>query len=100
VDCISTRVALLAFVILGSSVLDALFTLFQVGNGASEVNPLMHFALEAGMPVFVAAKTGITGFGVCFLAAHQNLRLSFLAMHAIAVMYGALLAYHGLLFMF
>jgi hypothetical protein len=98
VDCLSTRVSVLAFLILCSSVLDALFTLLHVGDGAREINPLMQVALRSGMPAFVAAKTGITGLGIIVLAAHQHLRLGFFALHGIAALYVALLAYHGVLF--
>jgi hypothetical protein len=98
VDRLSPRVFLLALFVFLLSVLDAVFTLLHLEEGAIEANPLMEVALRRGGPaVFLGIKTWITGLGVLFLAAHQNFRLSRIGLRAIAVVYMCLSSYHFLL---
>ena len=97
VDCVSGRVAILALAILVFSVLDALFTLLHLEGGAQEINPFMRVALLAGLPVFLGVKTLGTGAGVVFLAIHQLFRISWAALHGVAIAYAALFTYHMIL---
>ena len=98
-DRLETRVVALTITIVLLSVFDAIFTLLQLEKGAVEMNPFMYLALLEGVSVFLWAKTWLTGFGVAFLAVHQNFRVAMVALHAIAFMYCVLLVYHGYLFL-
>ena len=98
VDCLSGRVIALSLFIFFLSVLDAWFTLLHIQTGAIEANPIMSFALvEGGPSLFLGIKTWFTGFGVAFLAVHQNFRVSSIGLNSIAVLYTCLLTYHVLL---
>ena len=99
VDCPSRRAIALTIGIVLLSILDAYFTLLHVQDGGSEINPFMELALVLGVPVFVAAKTGLTNAGVIFLAIHENFRLGRAALQVTAVAYAALFAYHVALFL-
>jgi len=94
VDRLSMRVVVLSLVIVILSFLDAGFTLLHLELGGWEVNPLMRLALVAGIPFFLTVKICLTGVGVVFLAAHQNFRLSWVALRCVATVYLWLLAYH------
>jgi len=94
VDRLSMRVVLLSLSIVILSFLDAGFTLLHLELGGWEVNPLMRLALVAGIPIFLTIKICLTGVGVVFLAAHQNFRLSWVALRCVAAVYLWLLAYH------
>src|SRR5262245_61337136 len=67
VDCLAPTTVAIALFIVISSILDAGFTLMHLQSGGREVNPLMHLALCAGVPVFLGAKTAGTGLGVLVL---------------------------------
>ena len=56
VDRYSSNILVVIITILALSMLDALFTLFLVGNGAKEANPLMAYYLESGPLVFIFIK--------------------------------------------
>jgi hypothetical protein len=84
-------------VILVSSALDAALTLLHLQDGGQEANPCMAFILVYGQAPFVSVKMVLTGIGVCCLAAHQQFALALRALHGIAGLYLALLAYHLLL---
>ena len=98
VDRPSNEIVALSLLTVVLSVLDALFTLLHLEGGGREVNPFMRLVLGAGVSWFVSLKIGLTGLGVIFLAIHQNFRMSRVALHAIALIYSALLAYHSALF--
>jgi hypothetical protein len=93
----SGRIVLLVLLVVVFSALDALLTLLHIERGGFEVNPVMRWALETGMGTFVATKTVGTSVGAIFLAIHQNFPLSRVALHVVAVVYGAILGYHGIL---
>ncbi len=99
VDRPTRRVTLLVCALTLCSVLDALLTLLYLERGGSEANPLMALALQLGFTAFVGLKMGLTGLGVVFLALHQNFRLGLRGLYAMMLMYLALLAYHGLLWL-
>jgi len=94
VDLPSTRSIALTFVIFALSTLDAFFTINHLRNGASELNPLMQPIIQSGLqPLFIIKSLGI-GLIACFLAIHQNFKISFYGLHASAAIYIVLLAYH------
>jgi hypothetical protein len=98
VDRPSGEVVALCLLTVVLSVLDALFTLLHLEGGGREVNPFMRLVLDAGVSWFVSLKIGLTAVGVMFLAIHQNFRMSRVALHGIALIYSALLAYHSVLY--
>ena len=94
VDCLSFRTIVLTLIIFTLSTLDAIFTRFHLENGAYELNPLMEQVIQSGFQsMFIIKSLGI-GLIACFLASHQNFRISFYGMHALATIYIALLGYH------
>ncbi len=54
------------------SVLDALLTLHLIGQGSTELNPVMSYFLECGPFVFMGAKYFLTCFGVFILLLFRN----------------------------
>jgi hypothetical protein len=100
VDCPSRRVVMLLFIVLGASVLDALFTLFFIQSGGGEANPFMSLVLSHGHTPFVGIKMALTGIGAWFLAAHQAFPMAFKGLHVLAGGYVGLLLMHGIIFLF
>jgi Domain of unknown function (DUF5658) len=95
VDRPSRRTVVLLFIVLGASVLDALFTLLFIQNGGGEANPFMAIAIQRGDTHFVGLKMAMTGIGAWFLAAHQGFPLAFRGLHLLAVGYVGLLLIHA-----
>ncbi len=94
VDLPSFRSILLVLMIFALSTLDAVFTIIHLENGAFELNPLMEAIIESGLQsVFIIKSLGI-GLIACFLAIHQNFKISFYGMHVSATIYTLLLVYH------
>ena len=91
-------VALVLFVTLASG-LDALFTLLHIESGATEMNPIMNFALGHGVGFFLAAKVALTSIGCCFLALHQHFRLGREGLRWLTIAYTVLLVYHATIFL-
>jgi hypothetical protein len=99
VDQPARHVTLLVGVILGCSILDALLTLLYIEQGGSEANPLMAVAIDSGEVWFVAFKMLLTVIGAVMLAIHQNFRMGLRGLYSMAVLYIALLFYHGILWL-
>ena len=95
VDCPSRGVTWLLFVVIISSVLDALFTLVFLDHGGEEANPVMALVLSHGHTPFVGLKMALSGLGAWFLAAHQNFPLAFKALRGLAFGYLMLLLIHA-----
>jgi hypothetical protein len=95
VDSPSQRVVMLLFIVIGASVLDALFTLLFLQDGGGEANPLMAVILNHGYTPFVGIKMALTGIGAWFLAAHQHLPLAIGGLYVLAVGYMGLLGIHA-----
>jgi hypothetical protein len=55
------------FVTLVLCILDACLTIFLVGRGAWEANPLMRHALSVSYEYFLLSKYFLTAFGLLFL---------------------------------
>jgi len=94
VDLPSFRTINLTFIIFTLSILDAVFTIIHLKNGAWEVNPLMRQIIQHGLQSVFIVKSPCVGFTVCFLAFHQNFKTSYYGMHVLAAIYIALLPYH------
>jgi len=94
VDRLSLRTFALILLIFSLSTVDAIFTLIHLQNGGSELNPLMRQIIQSGFPSFVIIKSLGVGLMGCFLAIHQNFKISFYGMHVLTAVYSVLLAYH------
>ena len=94
VDWLSFRTIVLTFTIFTFSILDAIFTIGHLKYGGSELNPLMAQIIQSGFQSVFIIKSPCTGLIACFLASHQNFKISFYGMHALATIYIALTGYH------
>ena len=94
VDYPSLRTAVLTLIILTLSILDAILTFAQLENGGSELNPLMEQIIQSGFQSVLIIKSLGVGLMACFLAVHQNFKISFYAMHFLATIHMVLLTYH------
>ncbi len=52
--------------------IDAFFTLYHLGRGATEVNPIMRFFLDLGVEYFLSYKLIVTVAGLLFLSIHYH----------------------------
>ena len=98
VDCPSRHVVLLVLFVVVASVLDAVFTLCHLQNGAREANPIMAFGLAHGPKSFVYLKMALTCLGAWGLAVHQNFPLAYWSLHSFAGVYAMLLVAHVVFF--
>ena len=94
VDHPSLRTIVLTLIIFTLSTLDAIFTFVQLENGASELNPLMKEIIQSNFQAVLIIKSLGVGLIACFLAIHQNFKISFYGMHVLATTHMGLLAYH------
>lgn len=93
-DCLSPRTFALTLSIFTLSTLDAIFTVIHLQNGGSELNPFMRQIIQSGFQSFVITKSLGVGLLVCFLAIHQNFKVSLYGMYVLAATYSLLTAYH------
>ena len=63
-------------IILVLSILDAVLTLVVIQRGATELNPVMAYFLELGIPAFIVAKYLLTSIGVFILLIFKNVFLT------------------------
>jgi hypothetical protein len=94
VDCLSLRTSALTLLIFILSTLDAFFTLFHLQNGGSELNPFMRLIVQSSFQSFVIIKSLGVGLMGCFLAIHQNFKISLYGMPVLTAIYSVLMAYH------
>jgi len=95
VDRPSFRTIALTFIIFTLSTLDAFFTIFYLKHGAYELNPVMDQIIQGGFEsIFIIIKSLGVGLIACFLAVHQNFKITFYGMHALVTIYIILSAYH------
>jgi hypothetical protein len=80
------------------SLLDAFLTLGHLAHGGAEANPWLARALTHSPARFLQLKMGLTGAGVWILVAHHQHPLAARGLYGLAVVYGALLVYHLLLY--
>ena len=81
------RAIVLTLIIFTLSTLDAILTLVHLENGASELNPLMEQIIRSGFQSMLLIKSVGIGLIACFLASHQNFKISFYGMHVSATIY-------------
>jgi hypothetical protein len=63
---------LLSAVVLMLSLLDAVFTLILIAQGAQELNPVMNYFLSRGPHLFLVVKYGLTALSVLIVVvAHE-----------------------------
>jgi uncharacterized protein DUF5658 len=94
VDCLSLRTYTLTLLIFTLSTLDVIFTFVELKNGALELNPLMRQLIQTDFQLALTIKSLGVGLMACFLAVHQNFKISFYGMPALTAMYSVLMAYH------
>jgi len=76
-------------------VVDAYFTLILIEHGASELNPLLAWALEKDALLFYGTKYSLTAFSVVLLIQHKQ--FMFFGIRGFNVLVGVLLAYAALI---
>ena len=69
------------------SVTDALLTLFLIGEGASELNPIMAYYIRIGPYSFLAVKYALTSIGVVSFLLLRNIYLRPFKMHTGTIFY-------------
>jgi len=94
VDRPSLHTIVLTLIIFTLSTSDGIFTLLHLENGAFELNPLMDQIIQSGFESFFIIKSLGIGLLACFLASHQNFKISFYGLHLSATIYILLSAYH------
>ncbi len=72
IDVYGSRTVAWVLLILSLSVMDALFTLYLIGQGAVEVNPIMDYFLAYGPLSFFAAKYLLTSLGVLLVLVNRR----------------------------
>ena len=72
VDLFSPKLFLPIVAALFFSVMDALLTLFLIGHGAYETNPIMAYYLNIGPYYFFAVKYILTSLGIIVLLIFRN----------------------------
>jgi hypothetical protein len=75
VDFHEPYLLVIAVVMLGLSVADALFTVKLMTDGAEETNPLLAFVLNEHPRLFAVVKMALTGAGVVLLVAFSRTRV-------------------------
>ena len=99
VDCPSRPVALLFFLVVGASGLDALLTLVFIQNGGGEANPLMSFVLSHGQMPFMGVKMGLTALCGWLLMAHQYFPMAYRGLLGLAGSYLGVLFIHAFIWL-
>jgi len=92
------RTVVLALGVVVGSFLDALLTLSHLAHGGAEANPWLARALTDSPARFLQLKMGLTGAGVWILVAHHQCPLAVRGLYGLALVYGAVLVYHLLLY--
>jgi hypothetical protein len=87
VDQFSPALFLPIAAILFLSVFDALLTLFLIGHGAYETNPVMAYYLKLGPYIFFTVKYALTSLGVVFLLVFRNRILPIIKVSALTLLY-------------
>jgi hypothetical protein len=92
------RTVVLALCVVVGSLLDAFLTLGHLAHGGTEANPWLAHALTHSTARFLQLKMGLTGAGVWILAAYHRCPLAARGLYGLALVYGAVLVYHLLLY--
>ena len=87
VDNYSPKLFIAIAVILFLSAIDAFLTLYLVGYGAYEINPMMAYFLNAGPYTFFALKYGLTSVSAVVLLLLRNNVLRWVNVSAHSLLY-------------
>ena len=87
VDRYSPSIFAAIVIILFLSIMDALLTLFLIGNGAIEINPIMAYYIKIGPYSFLAVKYALTSIGVFIFLILRNIYLRPLKMYTGTLLY-------------
>ena len=83
----------------GAGTADAFDAAFEtMAHGGAEANPWLARALTDSPARFLQLKMGLTGAGVWILVAHHQCPLAVRGLYGLALVYGAVLVYHLLLY--
>jgi hypothetical protein len=93
VDIYDSKLAKLVVLIFLLCVLDAMLTLFLLGQGASELNPIMDYYLKMGKNYFFIVKSIFTAVGLLVLLMHQNFKRVRKIIKGLCVVYTLLITY-------
>ena len=93
IDRFHPKVVAGALLIMILSMLDALFTLYHINQGAIELNPLLNLCLAQGQGCFMVAKFLITSVCLLCLVLHQNFFRITSVLSSLTIVYGAVLIY-------
>ena len=94
-DWYDAKLLVMALGLLLLSIIDAALTLHLIKNGASEVNPFMHYLLHQGVQVFISVKIAITSVCILILVAHYHAK-AFKYLRVDIIFLCALFIYSGL----
>jgi hypothetical protein len=75
VDRYHPRVLIPVALILSLSLLDAALTLYLIGQGAAEINPLLNYFLNRGHLPFLIVKYGLTAIAILIVVCNANVFL-------------------------
>ena len=75
VDRHSPKILVIILLIITFSILDAILTLYLIGKGATEINPIMHYFLEHGPLVFFLVKYFLTCASILIILVNANMIL-------------------------
>jgi len=87
VDLFSPKLFIPILATLFFSVMYALLTLFLIGHGAYETNPIMAYYLNIGPYYFFTVKYLFTSLGVIILLIFRNLKFRIFKISASALLY-------------
>ena len=87
VDLFSLKLFLPIVATLFFSVMDALLTLFLIGHGAYETNPIMAYYLNIGPYYFFAVKYILTSLGIIVILIFRNVTLNLFKIGASTLLY-------------
>jgi hypothetical protein len=73
-DRYPAQIVVMLVVLLLLSLTDAYITLYLLGRGGRELNPVMDLLLQQGAGTFLIVKYVLTGVGALWLVVHQNYR--------------------------
>ena len=105
-DRYSPKIFAAIMAILFLSVLDALFTLFLIEHGSTELNPIMALSLKGGPFTFFAVKYSLTSMAVIIFLIFKNTTISKLGLRTnsifswVIALFGAVVAWEIFLIVF
>ena len=98
VDRVEPSLAVILGAVFAFHVLDALFTLIHLRQGANELNPFMAALIQRDEGLFLGVKLSLAGVGLLFLGVHQNFPYVRRAVTSLFVIFGLLVGYHLVVF--